>query len=141
MGLFDWLKRRARAQAPMPAPIALPAPAAAPEMEPEGLWQTGVEADRLWVRAPEGDRQAVTLEALAAVAIETSDTGPDGRGAWWLFYGPDEDVAFTLPLGARGEGAMVERIAALPGFRHDAYATAIRSAGIDTFVIWQRPFD
>lgn len=125
----------------MPAPSVPPPPVALPERERESLWQTGVEADRLWVRDPEGERQAVTLDALGAVAIETSDAGPDGRGAWWLFYGPDEDVAFTLPLGARGEGAMVERIAALPGFRHDAYATAIRSADIDTFVIWQRPFD
>lgn len=139
MGLFDWWKRRARAQAPLPAPIA-PPPAVA-EPEPEGRWQTGVEADRLWVRDPEGGRRAAALDALMAIAIETSDAGPDGRGAWWLFYGPDEDVAFTLPLGARGEGTMVERIATLPDFRHDAYANAIRSTDIDTFVIWQRPLD
>ncbi|NWO67821.1 hypothetical protein GY966_23370, partial [Escherichia coli] len=50
-------------------------------------------------------------------------------------------IAFTLPLGARGEGAMVERVAALPGFRHDIYAAAVRSTDIDTYVIWQRPFD
>ncbi|MBQ1499720.1 MAG: hypothetical protein IIZ38_15540 [Sphingomonas sp.] len=143
MGLFDWWKRRARAQAPLPAPIAPPpaVPVPVPAPEPEGRWQTGVEADRLWVRDPEGGRRAAALDALMAIAIETSDAGPDGRGAWWLFYGPDEDVAFTLPLGARGEGTMVERIAALPDFRHDTYANAIRSTDIDTFVIWQRPLD
>ncbi|WP_137862126.1 MULTISPECIES: hypothetical protein [unclassified Sphingomonas] len=140
MGLFDWLKRRAKA--PVPAPAPAEAPATAPAMpEPEGRWRTGVEADELWAVDPEGNRRAAAVEELGAIAIETSDTGPDGRSAWWLFYGPDEDIAFTLPLGARGEGAMVERVAALPGFRHDIYAAAVRSTDIDTYVIWQRPFD
>ncbi|MEP9357151.1 hypothetical protein [Sphingomonas sp. KR3-1] len=141
MGLFDWLKRRAKA--PVPAPAAPPAPVAvavaAPE--PESFWQTGIDGGALWTANPQGNRHAVPLDLLGAIAIETSDTGSDGRSAWWLFYGPDEDVAFSLPLGARGEGGMVEGIAALPGFRHDMYAAAIRSTDIETFVVWQRPFD
>lgn len=141
MGLFDWLKRRF--QAPAPVSVSVPAEAPAPAIEPdlEGQWRTGVEADSLWSIDPEGNRRAAPMEAMGAIAIETSDYGPDGRGAWWLFYGLDEDIAFTLPLGARGEGAMVEHIAALPGFRHHVYATAIRSPEVDTFVIWQRAFD
>lgn len=137
MGLFDWFKRRAKP--PAPAPAELPAPVAAPDSE--SRWRTGVEGDSIWMLDPEGNRRAAAVSQLVAIAIEASDGGPYGRSAWWLFYGPDEDVAFTLPLGASGEGAMVERIAALPDFRHDMYAAALRSADIDTFVIWQRPFD
>lgn len=140
MGLLSWFKRRTAA--PVAAPVAAPAPAPAPvPSEPESLWQTGADADSIWVTNPEGTRRTAALDALVAVAIETSDVGPDGRGAWWLFYGPDEDVAFTLPFGARGEGGMVERIAALPDFRHEMYAAAIRSSDVETYVIWQRPFD
>jgi len=139
MGLFDWFKRRSKAPVAAPAPLEPPAPAL--PAEPESLWQTGVDADLLWTIDPEGKCRATPVDDLMAVAIEASDGGPDGRSAWWLFYGADEDVAFTLPLGAKGEGTMVERIAALPDFRHDMYAAAIRSTDVDTFVIWQRPFD
>lgn len=140
MGLFDWLTRRRKAPVPAPAPAAPPAPAA-DGPDPEGLWRAGVEANSVWAVDPDGNRRAAPLASLSAIAIETSDYGPDGRGAWWLFYGLDEDIAFTLPIGARGEGGMVEHIAALPGFRHHAYAAAVRSPEVDTFVIWQRPFD
>lgn len=139
MGLFDWLKRRRQTSAPAPVAAEPPAPALSPD--PEGRWRTGVEADSLWSVDPDGTRRTVPMAALAAIAIETSDYGPDGRGAWWLFYGQDEDIAFTLPLGARGEGGMVEHFAALPGFRHHVYAAAVRSPEVDTFVIWQRPLD
>lgn len=139
MGLFNWLKRFAKAPAPVAAP-AIPAPPP-PAPEPETGWHTGCEGDTLWALDPEGKRHALPLPHLHAVAIETSDTGALGNSFWWLFYGPDEDVAFTLPGGARGEGAMAERIAALPDFHHDMYAAAIRSTDVDTFVVWQRPFD
>ncbi|NYT39680.1 hypothetical protein HZY97_02835 [Sphingomonas sp. R-74633] len=139
MGLFDWLKRRRPAPAPLSVPAEPPAPIAEPEFE--GQWRAGADIDSLWSIDPEGNRRATVIDALGAIAIETSDYGPDGRGAWWLFYGLDEDIAFTVPLGARGEGAMVKRIAELPGFRHHAYAAAVRSPEVDTFVVWQRPFD
>ncbi|MDG2532534.1 hypothetical protein P6144_02650 [Sphingomonas sp. HITSZ_GF] len=139
MGLFDWLTRRRKASVPAPAPAEPPAPASEPDLE--GQWRTGVEADTVWSIDPDGTRRAAPIDALAAIAIETSDYGPDGRGAWWLFYGLDEDIAFTLPLGARGEGGMVEHLAALPGFRHHTYAAAVRSPEVDTFVIWQRQLD
>lgn len=137
MGLFDWLTRRRKA----PAPLAATAPAPAAISEPDSPWHAGIDGGTLWMVGPDGNRRATALDELTAIAIETSDYGPDGRGAWWLFYGMDEDIAFTLPTGARGEGAMVEHIAALPGFRHHAYAAAVRSPEVDTFVIWQRPFD
>lgn len=136
MGLFDWLTRRRKAPAPVVAAAEPP-----PAMELEGQWHTGVDAGTLWSVDPDGKRRTAPMDGLGAIAIETSDYGPDGRGAWWLFYGLDEDIAFTLPLGARGEGGMVEHFAALPGFRHHAYAAAVRSPEVDTFVIWQRPFD
>jgi hypothetical protein len=134
MGFFDWFKRRPRPAAAMPAPT----PAVA---EPESGWRVGCEGDLLWAIDPQGNRREVAVSQLSGIAIETNDSGPAGMDFWWLFYGPEEDVAFALPLGAHGEGPMVDRIAALPGFRHDAYATAIRSTDIETYVIWQRPFD
>lgn len=138
MGLFNWLKRLAKAPAPAPAQ----APCAPPSTpEPESRWHTGCEGDTLWITDPAGQRRTLPLSQLHAVAIETNDGGPLGTDFWWLFYGPEEDVAFTLPGGAAGEGGMVERIAALPDFHHDMYAAAIRSTDVDTFVIWQRPFD
>ncbi len=142
MSLFNWLKRLV--QAPTPAPV--PAPASTPPVETapaatDSGWHTGCEGDTLWVLSPEGKRHALPLSHLHAVAIETSDNGALGNAFWWLFYGPDEDVAFTLPGGANGEGGMAERLAALPDFHHDMYAAAIRSTEADTFVIWQRPFD
>lgn len=139
MGLFDWFRRLSKAPVAAPVPAEPPAPIAPPE--PESQWQAGVEAGSLWMIDPQGNRHSAAVDELMAVAIKASDSGPDGRSAWWLFYGPDEDVAFTLPLGARGEGVMVERIAAMPDFRHDMYAAAIRSTDIDTYVVWQRPFD
>jgi len=144
MGFFDWLKRRVRPVVSMPEPVPAMAeapPASAPALEPESRWRVGCEDDLLWAIDPEGKRREVAVSQLSGIAVETNESGPVGLDFWWLFYGPDEDVAFVLPLGASGEGAMVDRIAALPGFRHDAYATAIRSTDIETHVIWQRPYD
>lgn len=142
MGWFDWFRRRPRrdvASAPMAA-APVPAESAAPA-SPEGLWRVGIDADLLWAIDPNERRASVEIPRLTGVAIETNDSGPVGTDLWWLFYGPDEDVACAFPLGAAGEGPVVERIAALPGFRHDAYAAAIRSTDIDTFVIWQPALD
>jgi len=143
MGLFDWFKRRTRPANALPTPVqaSIPRVAEVAILEPENRWKVGVEADTLWAIDPEGKRREVAVSELSGIAIETSDSGPAGIDFWWLFYGADEDVAFVLPLGASGEGAMVDRVAALPGFRHDAYASAIRSTDVETFVIWQRPFD
>lgn len=141
MGLFDWFKRWRRAPAPVAEPVAeAPAPVAA-ELEPEPLWRIGCDGDTLWMSDPQGARKTLPLAELIGVAIEGSDGGPTGLDYWWLFYGADEDLAFAAPLGSAGEAALVDRLATLPGFRHDRYAAARDSQDIDTFVLWQRPFD
>ncbi len=135
MGFFDWFKRRVQ-------PPAEAAPPPAPEvLEPDTPWRVGCGDDDVWMIDPEGVRRSVAFADLFAIAIEASDTGTAGLDVWWLFYGEDEDLAFSAPLGASGQGAMIARLSTLPGFRHDRLAEATESSDVDTFVLWQRPFD
>ena len=73
--------------------------------------------DEIVCRAPRRQEQRIRLKDLAAVFVETNDSGPWGADVWWLLIDAAGEVRVAFPQLATGEDAALARLHQLPGFR------------------------
>ncbi|MDO9489878.1 MAG: hypothetical protein Q7J32_16005 [Sphingomonadaceae bacterium] len=118
--MFGWFRRRAKG------------------LQPEAQWVVEVGPERIQVTDAAGGATALVIADLAAVAIETNDTGPWGADVWWLLFGADERLACAFPQGATGEGVVIDYLVALPGFDHEQMTNAMRSTSNAVFPVWRK---
>ncbi len=86
---------------------------------------------------PEGTIERVALDALAAVLIETTNTGPWGADVWWLLIGADLQSGCVFPMGATGEHEVLKALQQLPGFDNEAFIEAMACTEDGRFLCWQ----
>jgi len=87
---------------------------------------------------PEGKTEAVLFSDLAAVIIETNDTGPWGSDVWWLLLGKDLQSGCVYPGGATGEREALIALQHLPGFDNEALIQAMGSCNNAKFLCWRQ---
>src|SRR5690606_33913425 len=94
---------------------------------PENLWT--IETDDLALKCTDqtGKILSLAFTDLAAVAIETNDSGPWGADVWWLLFDKSENLGCAFPQGAKGEDQAVNRLTSLPGFDHQKMIEAMGS--------------
>lgn len=105
---------------------------------PEARWVVVVDEEAIRVTDEAGETRAVAKAELSAVTIETNDTGPWGADVWWLLFGAGDALACAFPLGATGEKAALDYLAALPDFDHAEMTNAMRSTDNRLFPVWRR---
>ncbi len=84
---------------------------------PEARFVVEVTADDdIVCRAPEKLEQRIKVADIAAVYVETKDSGPWGADVWWLLNDNTGHTQVAFPQLATGEDAALERLRQLPGF-------------------------
>jgi hypothetical protein len=104
----------------------------------EAAWIVTMTDDGIRVTDPTGEVRGIAKDRIAAVIIETNDSGPWGSDFWWLVIGPDKDLACTFPQGATGESEAMGWLMALPRFDHARMIEASASTGNAFFPVWER---
>jgi len=85
---------------------------------PEARFVVEVTADdEIVCRAPKQTEQRIKMADLAAVYVETNDSGPWGAGIWWLLNDNTGPTQVAFPQLATGEEGVLERLRLLPGFQ------------------------
>jgi hypothetical protein len=81
---------------------------------PEADFSAWLDEHHIHCLSPAGEAQAVAVNRLRSVYLETNDTGPWGADVWFVL---DDGVAqCVFPLGATGEALVLDRLRQLPGF-------------------------
>jgi hypothetical protein len=101
--------------------------------QPEESYVVSVAGDEVRCTRPNGSVQAVSLQRLRDVHVETNDSGPWGVDVWFVLR-DDLDQQCAFPLGATGEGVVLDRLHQLPGFQLDG----MNSTANARFLCWQR---
>jgi hypothetical protein len=92
-------------------------------------------ADEIVCRAPRRGEQRIRMEDVAAVYVETNDSGPCGADVWWLIEDKAGDTKVAFPQMATGEQAVLERLRLLPGFE----VRGMNSTANTRFMCWPAP--
>lgn len=103
----------------------------------ESAFVVRLEDGAIVSRRPDGTCERVALSALAAVLIETDDSGPWGTDLWWILAGAD-GTGCIYPGGADGEQEILALLQALPGFDNAALIAAMTSTSNERFLCWKR---
>lgn len=103
---------------------------------PEARFVVEVTADdEIVCRAPKQPIQRIKMSDLAAVYIETNDSGPWGADVWWHLNDDTGQTKVTFPQLATGEAAALERLRLLPGFA----VRGMNSGENAKFMCWPTP--
>ncbi|MBV7484751.1 hypothetical protein [Bordetella sp. BOR01] len=120
--ILTWLRRRATA------------------IRNRWRWQARLDGETIIAIQPGGDSCRMPMADLQAVVIETNDTGPFGDDCWWQLHRHASSVPdCVFPQSAIGSEAVVQALAALPGFDHMAMLMAMGSTENVRFPVWTRP--
>ena len=98
-----------------------------------------MSASEIVCERPDGAVERVGWADLETVEIVTTSDGPFAPDVFWVLYGRDGGCA--VPQGATGDGMLLERLQALPGFDNDAVIEAMSSTSNRRFLCWQRRHD
>lgn len=79
----------------------------------------------------------MAIADLAAVVIETNDSGPWGDDVVWHLMGRAEGSALSIPQSAKDFAPLLERLQSLPGFDNEAVIEAMGSAALNAFLCWE----
>jgi hypothetical protein len=102
---------------------------------PEARFVVEVTADdEIVCRAPKQPEQRIKMADLAAVYIETNDSGPWGADVWWLLNDNTGRTQVAFPQLATGEDAALDRLRLLPGFE----VRGMNSGDIARFMCWPK---
>jgi len=103
---------------------------------PEASFVVEVNAeDEIVCRAPWQAEQRIRLADLAAVHVETNDSGPWGADLWWLLSDRSGQTRVAFPQMATGEKAVLERLRLLAGFQ----VRGMNSTENARFLCWHSP--
>lgn len=89
--------------------------------------------DEIVCRAPKQAEQRIRMADIAAVYLETNDSGPWGADVWWLLNDNTGQTQVAFPQLATGEDAALERLRQLPGFE----VQGMNSGENGQFICWQ----
>ena len=79
----------------------------------------------------------MALDALTSVEIVTTDAGPGADDVFWHLT-DETGQQVSIPGGATGAQALLDRLGSLPGFDHIAVVSAMGSTENRRFAIWSR---
>jgi hypothetical protein len=79
----------------------------------------------------------MTIGDLAAVVIETNDSGPWGDDVFWHLLGRAEGSALSIPQSAEDFSPLLARLQSLPGFDSGAVIEAMGSTALNAFLCWE----
>jgi len=91
--------------------------------------------DEIVCKAPKQAEQRIKMADLAAVYVETNDSGPWGADVWWLLKDNSGQIKVMFPQLATGEEAALERLRRLPGFEMQG----MNSSKNVRFMCWPAP--
>lgn len=74
---------------------------------------------------------------LAAVVIETNDSGPWGDDVVWHLLGRAAGITLSIPQSAENFSPLLERLQSLPGFDNEAVIEAMGSTALNAFLCWE----
>ncbi len=80
---------------------------------------------------------SMAIGDLAAVVIETNDSGPWGDDVVWHLLGRAGGSALSVPQSAENFSPLLERLQSLPGFDNEAVIEAMGSTGLNAFLCWE----
>lgn len=90
--------------------------------------------DEIVCLPPTGAEQRIRVRDLGSVHVETNASGPLGADVWWVLKDAQGRTCVRFPQLASGEGAVLDRLRMLPGFRPDG----MNSAEPATFRCWSQ---
>ena len=105
-------------------------------LEPESRFVVTVSDSEVACVRPDGAAERVAWADLQKVEIVTTSAGPFVPDVFWVLHGTDGGC--SVPQGATGERALLERLHALPGFDHGAVIEAMTCTSDRRFLCWQR---
>lgn len=85
--------------------------------------------------APKQTEQRIKMADLAAVYVETNDSGPPGADVWWLLNNDTGQTQVAFPQLATGDEAALERLRLLSGFQ----VRGMNSGENARFMCWPTP--
>ena len=80
---------------------------------------------------------SMAISDLAAIVIETNDSGPWGDDVIWHFLGRAEGSCLSIPQNAEGFSPLLERMQRLPGFENKEVIAAMGSTALNSFLCWE----
>jgi hypothetical protein len=107
-----------------------------PPLMPESRFVVRVSDAEVRCERPDGKVERVGWTDLHKVEIVTTADGPRHPDVFWVLHGTDGGCA--IPQGATGDGELLERLQALPGFDHGAVIEAMTSTSARRFLCWER---
>jgi hypothetical protein len=113
-----WLRKLLRLEKPAPPRVAL-------------------SNDVIQFSAEGGAPLQMTVGDLAAVVIETNDSGPWGDDVVWHLLGRDEGSGLSIPQSAENFSPLLARLQSLPGFDNAAVIEAMGSTALNAFLCWE----
>lgn len=105
-------------------------------LEPESRFVLRVSDLEVLCERPDGKVERVGWADLQRVEVVTTSDGPFAPDVFWVLHGTDGGC--VVPQGATGDGHLLERLQALPGFDNEALIAAMSSTSRATFLCWQR---
>jgi hypothetical protein len=141
-GLIEvWIRGRASRMASRTVDRALHperyASESRPPLEPESGFVVRLSDAEVVCERPDGKVERVAWADLQKVEVVTTGDGPFAPDVFWVLHGTDGGCA--VPQGATGDGQLLERLQALPGFDNGAFIEAMSCASDRRFLCWQRP--
>lgn len=109
-----------------------------PHSSPESKFILTINDQEIANYRPEGVTERVVLADLAAVIIETNDSGPVGSDVWFILVGVAAKSGCVFPQGASGEEAVIDYLLKLPNFNHQEFIEAMSSTDNQKFLCWKR---
>ena len=105
-------------------------------LEPESRFVVRVSDTEVVCERPDGKVERVGWGDLEKVEVVTTSDGPFAPDVFWVLHGTVGGCA--VPQGATGDGDLLARLQALPGFDNNAVIEAMSSTSDRRFLCWLR---
>jgi len=93
--------------------------------------------DEIWFEDGRGGSNRLNYADLAAVVIETNDSGPWLDDVIWHLLGRNEGHCLSIPQSVEGFPELLTRLQALAGFDNREVVAAMGSASLNAFLCWE----
>jgi hypothetical protein len=104
---------------------------------PVPQWRLSLRNDAVRLENREGPQETLAFADLAAVVIETNESGPWGDDVIWHLLGRAEGSALSIPQTAEDFPMLLTRLEALPGFDNREVVAGMGSTTLNAFLCWE----
>jgi hypothetical protein len=91
------------------------------------------------VTEADGTVAALRWDELAAVVIETNDSGPWGDDVVFHLFAADGTRRLRVPQSVDGQRELLQSLQRLPDFDNAAVLAAMGSTALEAFLCWEAP--